>query len=471
MTDTTHSFSDDAAQDFSSRGPSEELEELDKTWLLHPFTPLGEWEMDRPMVVTGGKGSRIFDDRGNSYLDGTSSLWVNLLGHRHPAIDHAVREQLEKIAHSTFLGLTHEGGIRLAEELGQRAPGNLKRVFYSDNGSTSVEIAMKLSYLLRRKSQSGSSRFFSLERAYHGDTLGAVGVGGIDRFHSPFQPLARESLKAPAPDCFRCPLGLSRNRCSIDCADVAIRTIHENRNELAAVILEPRLQAAGGMIVWPEGYLTRIARAVRDDGIPLILDEVATGFGRTGALFACELEGVVPDFLCAGKGLTGGYLPLAVTLFSEETYQRLKKDPGIVYHGHSYTANPLGVAAARATLRALDEGQFIAGIPAKREVFFLLERTFGNFPFVGNIRSLGLIFAFDIFADSFQKIPASRQTMTGIERRAQSLGLIVRPLANTLYLIPPLSVSVDELTLMGEILLESLREFSPEGFAKSGEMR
>ncbi|KGA93486.1 adenosylmethionine--8-amino-7-oxononanoate transaminase [Leptospirillum ferriphilum] len=471
MTDISHSFFEHHPPNSFAPEPSGDLGDLDKTWILHPFTPIREWEQDRPMIITGGKGARIFDDRGHSYLDGTSSLWVNLLGHRHPAIDRAIMEQLDKIAHSTFLGLTHEGGIRLAEELGRRAPGNLRRVFYSDNGSTSVEIALKLAYLLRKHSHPGASRFFSLERAYHGDTLGAVGVGGIDRFHSPFHPLVHASLKAPAPDCFLCPLGLSRNQCSIDCADEAIRIIRRHRDELAAVILEPRLQAAGGMIVWPEGYLSRMARAVREEGIPLILDEVATGFGRTGALFACELEGVVPDFLCAGKGLTGGYLPLAVTLFSEETYQRLKNDPGIFYHGHSYTANPLGVAAARATLRALDEGRFIEEIPAKREVFFKLERALDRFPFTGNIRSLGLIFAFDIFSDPSRKIPADRQTMTGIEHRAQSLGLIIRPLMNTLYLIPPLSVSVDELTLMGEILLESLREFTPEGFAKSGKMK
>ncbi len=440
-----------------------DLGSLDKQWILHPFTPIAEWETGTPMIIAGGEGARIFDDRGNAYLDGTSSLWVNLLGHRHPAIDRAIREQLEKIAHTTFLGLTHEGGIRLAEDLARLAPGNLKRVFYSDNGSTSVEIALKLAFLLRRKTHPGARRFFSLERAYHGDTLGAVGIGGIDRFHAPFYPLSQESLKAPAPDCFSCPLGLSRDRCSVDCADVAVRTVREHAPELAAVILEPRLQAAGGMIVWPEGYLTRIAQAAREEEIPLILDEVATGFGRTGALFACQLEKVVPDFLCAGKGLTGGYLPLAITLFSEETYRRLREDPGIFYHGHSYTANPLAVAAARATLGTLEEGCHISAIGGKRTVFEVLERNLANLPFVGNIRSIGLVFALDVFADGSRKIPASRETMTGIERKAQSLGLIVRPLTNTLYLIPPLSIGVDDLTLMGDILAESLREFGKAG--------
>lgn len=440
-----------------------DIANLDKQWILHPFTPIAEWEHDTPLVITRGEGSRIFDDRGNSYLDGTSSLWVNLLGHRHPAIDHAIQRQLEMIAHSTFLGLTHEGAVLLAEELVQHAPEGLDRVFYSDNGSTAVEIALKLAWLLRRKRSPEASQFFSLERAYHGDTLGAVGVGGIERFHSPFLPLAKESLKAPAPDCFRCPLDLTRDRCSIDCADVAVSAIRQNASRLAGVILEPRLQAAGGMIVWPEGYLGRVAKATRQLEIPLILDEVATGFGRTGAFFACQLENVTPDFLCVGKGLTGGYLPLAATLFSHQTYHRLREDPGIVYHGHSYTANPLAVAAARATLRALSSGEYIPGIALKKNIYSRMERQLEEIPQVDNVRSIGLVFAFDIFSDPARKTPAPRSRMTMIERQAQSLGLIIRPLQNSLYLIPPLSVSDSELSAMCDILVASVREAFTSG--------
>lgn len=440
-----------------------DISSLDKKWILHPFTPIAEWEQDTPVVIARGEGSRIFDDRGNSYLDGTSSLWVNLLGHRHPEIDRAIKKQLELIAHTTFLGLTHEGAVLLAEELAQHAPRGLDRVFYSDNGSTAVEIALKLSWLLRRKDHPEASRFFSLDRAYHGDTLGAVGVGGIERFHSPFLPLAKESLKAPVPDCFRCPLGLIRARCSIDCADVAITAIRQHAPDLAGVILEPRLQAAGGMIVWPEGYLSRVAEAVQGLEIPLILDEVATGFGRTGAFFACQLENVEPDFLCVGKGLTGGYLPLAATLFSDRTYQRLREDPGIIYHGHSYTANPLAVAAARATVRILAAGEYIPAIDQKRNVFSRMERQLKELPHVDNIRSIGLVFAFDIFPEPDRKIPAERNLMTAIEKQAQSMGLIIRPLRNTLYLIPPLSVTDNELSDMCDILLTCVRDTFQKG--------
>ncbi|MHB1605674.1 MAG: adenosylmethionine--8-amino-7-oxononanoate transaminase [Leptospirales bacterium] len=435
--------------------------ELDRNVLLHPFTRIAEWERSTPLVIKGGKGSTLFDHEGRAYLDGTSSLWVNLLGHRNPAIDDAIRSQLDRIAHSTFLGLTHEEGVLLAQELLAIAPLGLSRVFYSDNGSTAVEIALKLSYLLSQRSKSGrGSRFFSLERSYHGDTLGAVGVGGIHRFHDPFLPLTRESLKAPAPDCAHCPLDLKRETCSIDCADVAVGLLRQHREELSGVILEPRLQAAGGMIVWPPGYLSRLSNESRKLEIPLILDEVATGFGRTGAYFACQLENVTPDFLCVGKGLTGGYLPLAATLFSEESYRKLKKDPGIFYHGHSYTANPLAVSAARATLSQLEETRVLSEIPRKRSVFDTLETRLTTLPPVGNIRSIGLIFAFDLFRDAKNKLPANETFMSEIQSLAQEMGLIIRPLLNTIYLIPPLSVSMEDLETMSERLLEAVRKMS-----------
>lgn len=438
-----------------------EIIDLDRKILLHPFARIAEWEKADPLVIKGGKGSFLFDHEGNSYLDGTSSLWVNLLGHRNPEIDEAIRSQLDRIAHTTFLGLTHEEGILLAEELLSISPDGLSRVFYSDNGSTAVEIALKMSYLVgRRSGPAKASRFLSLAQSYHGDTLGAVGVGGIPRFHSPFYPLTRESLKAPAPDCFHCPLDLKRERCSIDCADVAVELLGQHRDEIAGVILEPRLQAAGGMIVWPEGFLSRLSTETRKLEIPLILDEVATGFGRTGAYFACQLENVTPDFLCVGKGLTGGYLPLAATLFSEESYLKMKGDPGIFYHGHSYTANPLAVSAAMATLAQLKKRTVLSEIPLKRTVFDRLESRLTQIPRVGNIRSIGLIFAFDLFMDAKGNLPAKEDFMSQIQSLAQHSGLIIRPLLNTIYLIPPLSVSTEELETMSERLLEAVQKTS-----------
>lgn len=439
----------------------------DKKVLWHPFADMAAWEREDPPVIASGEGSWLVDDRGRRILDGTASLWVNLLGHRHPALDRALASQLESIAHSTFLGATHEPAILLAERLVALAPPGLDRVFYSDNGSTAVEIALKLAYLLtrNRRLHEGAavpSAFFSLDRSYHGDTLGAVGAGGIERFHRLFGPLVRPSISAPAPDCTRCPAGLTPAICHLECADLAVRILEDHRREIAAVILEPLLQAAGGFIVWPQGFLGRLARACRILSIPLILDEVATGFGRTGTLFACEQEGVIPDFLVLGKGLTGGYLPLAATLVTEEVYRSVRADPGAFYHGHSYTANPLGCRVALATLDALEEEELLPAIPDKRRgVLHLWQRRL-SIPAVSNLRSLGLVMAFDL-VDSRGRPQDDPRITSLIRDRAFAAGLLVRPLGATFYLIPPLSVSLDEILQMAEILADTVVRASEEG--------
>lgn len=432
----------------------------DKSVLMHPFTRLSDWQKEDLLIIDRADGCYLFDGKGNAYLDGTSSLWVNLLGHRHPALDEALREQIDHMAHSTFLGLSHEGAILLGEDLLELAPKSLSRVFYSDNGSTSVEIGLKIAFLTRNARSGSPSAFLSLTSAYHGDTLGSVGIGGIERFHDMFRPLIRASLKAPAPDCFRCPLGLKKDSCSIECADVAVEMLKTHRSDLCGFVLEPLLQAAGGMIVWPEGYLGRVSKAAREIGVPLILDEVATGFGRTGTLFACQKEGVEPDILCLGKGLTGGYLPLAATLFSAEIYRKLEDNPGIFYHGHSYTANPLAVAVSRATLRVLKNENPLAAIPGKQEIYYRFRKRVEDRPWTGNHRHIGLVFAFDVFED---RAPAAPATMNSIRISAQKKGLIIRPLTNTLYLIPPLSVTEKEFESMCGILEESVRETMASG--------
>jgi adenosylmethionine-8-amino-7-oxononanoate aminotransferase len=437
-----------------------DLARKDKSVLMHPFTRLSEWQEEDLLIIDRAEGSYLFDGKGNAYLDGTSSLWVNLLGHRHPALDKALRKQIDSMAHSTFLGLSHEGAILLGEDLLGIAPKSLSRVFYSDNGSTAVEIGLKIAFLSRNTRPGSPSAFLSLTSAYHGDTLGSVGIGGIERFHDMFRPLIRESLKAPAPDCFHCPLGLRRDSCSIECADVAIEMLKSHRDDLCGIVLEPLLQAAGGMIVWPEGYLGRVSKAAREFDVPLILDEVATGFGRTGTLFACQKEGVEPDILCLGKGLTGGYLPLAATLFSAEIYRKLEENPGIFYHGHSYTANPLAVAVSRATIRVLKDENPLSAIPGKQEIYHRFRKRLEERPGAGNHRHIGLVFAFDVFKG---RAPADPPTMKSIRVAAQNKGLIIRPLNNTLYLIPPLSVTNMEFESMCGILEESVNETMASG--------
>ena len=443
-----------------------EILRSDRENLWHPFADMARWEREDPPVIRSGEGVWLTDMNGHRMLDGTASLWVNLLGHRRPELDRALLDQAGLIAHSTFLGATHEGAVLLGEKLLSLAPPGLSRVFYSDNGSTAVEIAMKLAFLAakhraKKRGQSPPSRFLSLERGYHGDTLGAVGAGAIERFHAVFGPLVRPSITAPAPDCAHCPLGLVRPGCDLACADVAIDRIRAHRDELVAVLVEPLLQAAGGMIVWPKGYLARLAQGARSEGILFVADEVATGFGRTGTLFACEQEGVIPDLLVVGKALTGGYLPLAATLCTERIYRAVREDPGTFYHGHSYTANPLACRVALATLEVLEREKLLASIPEKRA---RIEREWGplsRHPGVRNIRTLGLVAAFDLGPPSpgsaFANGGAALLEWTRrIGERARERGLLIRPLGPTLYLIPALSATVEECGLMARILRETV---------------
>ena len=432
------------------------LRKIDRKTIMHPFTPLARWEADPFSLITGAEGSYLINEKGERLLDGTASLWVNLLGHKNPVIDQAVKNQLERWAHSTFLGLSHEPGILLAQELVDIAPKGLTRVFFSDNGSTAVEAALKLSYLSRspKNGSSTPSRFLSFSRGYHGDTLGAVGVGGIDLFHQEFGPLLTPSIKVPAPDCFRCPVGLRKESCHQECFDLFKASLTTHKDETCAVICEPALQAAGGMIVWPHGYLSKIRSLTQELGIPLILDEVATGFGRTGAMFASDLEDVSPDFLCLGKGLTGGYLPLAATLMTEEVYQRVREAPGAFFHGHSFTANPLGAAAARATLSLLKDNRLIDQVHEKNAMArTILNDLLAGLPGVKNYRSIGLIIAVDLYDG---EMPTSSDKMDALRQLCHEQGMIIRPLGNIAYLFPPLSVSMEEWMTMCRILGESI---------------
>ena len=432
------------------------LRTIDRKTIMHPFTPLSGWERDPFSLITGAEGSYLVNEKGEKLLDGTASLWVNLLGHKNPIIDQAIRDQLNRWAHSTFLGLSHEPGILLAQELLDIAPKGLTRVFFSDNGSTAVEAALKLSYLShpRKRSNTPPSRFVSFSQSYHGDTLGAVGVGGIDRFHQEFGPLLRPSIKVPSPDCFRCPVGLEKNSCHMECFELFRKTLTTHKDETCAVICEPLLQAAGGMIVWPQGYLSKIRSLTRELDIPLILDEVATGFGRTGAMFASSLEDVSPDFLCLGKGLTGGYLPLAATIMTERIYENIRESPGAFFHGHSFTANPLGVAAARATLALLKDNRLISEVPRKNAIAQqILKDLTSPLPGVKNFRSIGLIVAMDLYAG---ETPFSSDKMDSLRQLCHEQGMIIRPLGNIAYLFPPLSVSTTEWMTMCRILGESI---------------
>jgi adenosylmethionine-8-amino-7-oxononanoate aminotransferase len=405
-----------------------ELEDLDRRVSWHPFTQMASWS---PLVIVRGEGNYLFDEQGRRYLDGVGSLWCNVHGHAHPRLDRAVRDQLERIAHSTYLGLSHEPGIRLAAAILTVAPRGLTRVFFSDSGSTAVEIALKQSFQYwQLRGRSTKRKFLRLGDAYHGDTLGAVGVGGIELFHRVFGPLLVDSIAVPSP--------------ALD-HEGARRTLaielETRSNDIAALVMEPLVQGAAGMLVHPPGFLRYARELCSRFGVHLIVDEVATGFGRTGTMFACEQESVSPDFMCLAKGISGGYLPLAATLATEEIYSAFLGDRSELkqfFHGHTYTANPLACAVGLESLAVLRESTLAnaqAMIPKMSESLARIAKRMG----VKSVRQCGLMAGIEVDGTPGQFAGGA------VCVRARQHGVILRPLGDIVVWMPPLSLSVLEL--------------------------
>jgi adenosylmethionine-8-amino-7-oxononanoate transaminase len=415
------------------------LERLDKRLLWHPFTQQYLWEKQPTLIVERGRGVYFYDIEGRKYLDGVSSLWVNILGHNHPELNRAIKQQLSKIAHSTFLGLSHRPGIELARELLAVAPKNLSRVFYSDNGATAVEIALKMAFQYWiEKTGRHRDEYLAIEGSYHGDTLGAVSVGSIGAFHSKFKPLLFKAHFAKRPFCghfdHRCRTGEKR-AAAADCIARAVASMEtilkKRRGKIAAVILEPIIQGATGMHVQPPGYVKEVRRLCDTYDVLMIADEVATGFGRTGTMFAVEQEGVRPDFLCLAKAITGGYLPLAATLTTNRVYRAFygpARKNNTFFHGHSYTGNPLGAAAARATLRVIRRSKLLE---KTRESAHLMRdelRRFETMPGVLSVRQAGLMAGVELMRPGMAKRVCAAMLRKGVW---------LRPLGETVVVMPP----------------------------------
>jgi adenosylmethionine-8-amino-7-oxononanoate aminotransferase len=448
-----------------TRTPStRQLIEWDHRYLWHPFTQMQEWEQEEPLIIERGKGSYLIDSEGNKYLDGTSSIWVNLHGHRHPALDRALKKQIDKIAHSTLLGLSNPAAIELAQALITIAPKGLARVFYSDNGSTAVEVALKMAvqYWRQRHPEAGpKNSFLHLKLAYHGDTIGAVSVGNIELFHSRFKPLLFPTVEAEPPYCYRCPLNLAYPSCQMACIDPIEQLLKNCHRDLAGFIIEPLIQAAAGMVIQPPGYLKRIRELCTRYDVLLIADEVATGFGRTGKMFACEHEGITPDLLAISKGLTGGYMPLAATVTTDEIYQAFLgtyEEFKSFFHGHSYTGNPLGCALALANLQVFRTEKTLSQLRPKITVLKNLLRPLGKLDHVGEIRQQGFMAGIELVQDSATKAPFPLAARIGhkVAMEARRRGLLLRPIGNVIILVPPLSTSLPELRRMVEILRKAI---------------
>ncbi len=415
--------------------------QLDRDHLWHPFTQQQGWSEEEPLLIERGEGSHLIDVDGGRYIDGTSSLWCNVHGHRHPAIDKALSEQLGCVAHSTMLGLSHPGAAALAGRLVELAPPGLSRVFYSDSGSTAAEIALKMAFQYQAQRGGRHARrtsFVKLRNAYHGDTIGSVSVGGIDLFHAAYGPLLFGTY-ATEPG---------------DAADLE-RILTAHCEEVAAVIVEPLVQGAAGILVQPPGYLHAVRELCDEHGVLLICDEVATGFGRTGTMFACEQEEVAPDLLCLAKGLTGGYLPLAATLATEAIYEGFLGTPEeqrTFFHGHTYTGNPLAVAAALANLDVFESERTIERLQPKIRLLGERLEEVEAMPEVAEVRRCGFMVGIDLGEHD----PALRMGHR-VTLEARRRGAIVRPLGDTVVLVPPLSISAEDLNELLEITVESIQ--------------
>lgn len=449
----------------SRKARTQRLQAEDRRYLWHPFTQQRDWVATAPLIIERGRGAYLEDTDGRRYLDGVSSIWVNLHGHRKGALDRALTAQLKRIAHSTLLGLSNVPAIELAKRLVGLAPRGLTRVFYSDNGSTAVEVALKMAFQywrLQGGPEKSKTKFLHLGQAYHGDTLGAVGVGGIPLFHERFKPLLRPSFEAHAPYCYRCPLGLTFPLCKLACADSVEEILNRHHDEIAALIVEPMLLAAGGMITMPPGYLTRLRKLCTRYRVLMIADEVATGFGRTGRMFACEHEGITPDLMAVSKGLTGGYLPLAATVTTERIYRAFLgryEEFKTFFHGHSYTGNPLGCAVALANLDIFEKERTLDRLRPKIAALGRLLKPLREHPHVGDIRQIGLIAGVELVRNRATKEPYPLAERVGmrVADEARTLGLLIRSLGNIIVLMPPLSTTMRELRQMAGIAAQAIR--------------
>jgi len=428
------------------------LQEYDRNYVWHPFTQMKEWESGIHPVIVRGEGSWLIDSDGNRYLDGVANLWTNVHGHCHPYINAAVKRQLDRLEHSTLLGLAGEQPALLAKRLVEIAPEGLCKVFYSDNGSTAVEIGIKMAFQYwQHCGRPAKSKFISLKNAYHGDTIGAVSVGGIDLFHEVFRPLLFPTIQAPSTCCYRCELSAGKNssRCRMECLSALEELLAAHAGEVAAIVIEPLLQGAGGMIVQPAGYLAGVRELCDRYDILLIADEVAVGFGRTGRMFACDHEGVTPDIMALSKGITGGYLPLAATMTTRKVYDAFLgeyRELKTFFHGHTFTGNPLACAAALASLDLFAETGLIESLSPKISYIQTRLEALLELDNVGDVRQCGMAAGIELVKGKCGEAFAWEERV-GVKvcLEARQHGLFLRPLGNVIVVFPPLTISLAEL--------------------------
>ncbi|WP_297597791.1 adenosylmethionine--8-amino-7-oxononanoate transaminase [uncultured Cetobacterium sp.] len=435
-----------------------DLQKKDLEHIFHPCSQMKDYENLPPIIITKGDGLYVEDEFGNRYMDCVSSWWVNLFGHCNPRINKVIKEQVDKLEHIIFANFSHEAAVELGERLTKVAPEGLNKLIFTDNGSSSTEVSIKLSF--QYHAQTGNpqkKKFVSIDGAYHGETIGALGVGNMDRFTDIYKPLIREGIKVKGPDCFECEYGKKRESCEAECFEHMEKQLRENSNEIAGVIVESMVQGVAGMRIYSPEYLKKLRVLTLELNIHLIADEIAMGFGRTGKMFAIEHAGVSPDIMCVGKGLTAGYFPMSIVLITDKLYNAFYADYSegkSFLHSHSYSGNPIGCRIAVETLKIFEEENILEVIKKKGEYLRKSSNEkLKDIPNIGEYRQIGLIGAIELIG-----IPGERAGYE-IYKIALKKGAILRPLGNIVYFMPPYIIKEEEIDKMLDIFKEALEEY------------
>ena len=442
--------------------------QTDLKYIWHPCSQMKDYEELPPIVIDRGEGIYLYDTDGNKYMDVISSWWCNLLGHCNPQINAAVKKQIDQLEHVIFANFSHRPAIELCELLMKVLPEGLCKFHFTDNGSSAIEAAMKVCFQYHEQTGNPQkTRFMALSEAYHGETIGALSVGDCDLYTKLYKPILMDVIRIQGPDCYRCPYGKNLDNCNCECAEHAVKTFKEYGEVTAGLLVEPLLQGSAGMKVYPPLYLKKLRELCDEYNVHLIADEIATGYGRTGKMFAFDHAGVSPDIICLSKGLTGGYMPMAIFVTTQKIYDAFYADynSGKAFmHSHTYSGNPLACSAAIAVLDILKDGTVLKQANENAEYFTrIIKEKFASHKNVGDIRTIGLINAIELVKDKTTKEPFNSKLRTGyqIYKKALKRGLLLRPLGDLIYFNPPLIIDKKEMDTAVEIAYECLLEVLP----------
>jgi adenosylmethionine-8-amino-7-oxononanoate aminotransferase len=442
------------------------LEERDLKHIWHPCSQMKDYEELAPIVIEKGKGVYLYDYKGNRYLDAISSWWVNIFGHSNDKINEVIKKQIDDLEHVIFVNFTHKPAIELSEKIIEIVPKGLNKIFFADNGSSAIEVALKMSFQYhQQKNKKKKTKFLAVKNGYHGETIGALSVGGVDLYNQIYKPILIDTIISDGPDCFKCPYNKNRETCNAECFESIEKTVKDNHEEISAVVIEPMVQAAAGMKIYSKEYLKKLRKLCTDFDIHFIADEIAVGFGRTGKMFACEHPEITPDIMCVSKGLTAGYLPLALTITTDEIYNAFYDDYVTLkafLHSHSYTGNPITSSIALKTIEIFQNENVI--LENEKKSKYLKKRVlelFGDHPNFGEYRQLGMIGAIELVKNRNNKDEFDWKDRIGynIYKIGLNNGLIIRPLGNIIYFMPPYVIKNEEIDFMLNNTLKSVNEY------------